>query len=116
MVDTIIDNITLRIQRKAELRLEIGLSATAKQLRELTPAIKTILQKPGIENTLVYLMDTGKTAHIVAVDYYTTMEQSLEEFYTLKEAVNFEVIELLEKSGLELAAANTDVVIKSNKS
>ncbi len=113
MVDTIIDNITLRIQRKAELRLEIGLSATAQQLRELTPAIKIILQKPGIENTLVYLMDTGKTAHIVAVDYYTTMEQPLEDFYTLKEAVNLEIIELLEKSSIELAAANTDVVIKS---
>ena len=115
MVDTIIDNITLRIQRKAELRLEIGLGATAQQLRELTPAIKTVLQKPGIENTVVYLMDTGKQAHIVSVDYYTTMGQSLEEFYVLKEAVNLEIIELLEKSGLELAAANTEVVIKSNK-
>ena len=115
MVDTIIDNITLRIQRKVELRLEIGLGATSQQLRALSPAIKTILSKPEIENTVVYLMDTGKNAHIVAVDYYTTMNQSVEEFNALREAVNLEVIELLEKSGLELAAANTDVVIKSNK-
>lgn len=115
MVDTIVDNITLRIQRKAELRLELGLSATSQQLRALIPAIKTILQKPEIENNIVYLMDTGKNAHIVAVDYYTTMQQSVEEFNSLREEVNFEVIELLEKSSLELAAANTDVVIKSNR-
>ena len=116
MVDTIVDNITLRIQRKVELRLEIELGATSQQLRALTPAIKIILQKPEIEDRVVYLMDTGKTAHIVAVDYFTTMQQSVEEFNTLREAVNLEIIELLEKSGLELAGANTDVVIKSNES
>lgn len=115
MVDTIIDNISLRVQRKAELRLELGLSATSQQLRQLTPAIKTILQKPEIENSSVYLMDTGKNAHIVAVDYFTTMQQSLDEFNLLREAVNLEVIELLEKSGIELAAANTDIIIKSNQ-
>lgn len=113
MVDTIIDNISLRTQRKVELRLELALGATSQQLKTVSAAIKTILQKPEIENTLVYLSDTGKNAHIVAVDYYTTMQQSIEDFFTLKEAVNLEVIELLEKSGLELAAANTDVVVKS---
>ncbi|MES2331582.1 MAG: mechanosensitive ion channel domain-containing protein [Bacteroidota bacterium] len=113
MVDTIVDNITLRTQRKVELRLELSLSATAQQLKGLTPAIKTILKKNEIENTSVYFMDTGKNAHIVAVDYFTTMQQSIEEFNTLREAVNLEVIELLEKSGLELAAANTDVIVTS---
>ena len=113
MVDTIVDNITLRTQRKIELRLEIGLSATSQQLKALSPAIKNILQKPGIENNTVYLMDTGKAAHIVAVDYFTSMEQSIEEFNTLREAVNLEVIELLEKTGIQLAAANVDVVVQS---
>lgn len=113
MVDTIVDNITLRTQRKAELRLEISLSATAQQLRTLLPAVRTVLQKPEIEHTIVYLMDTGKTAHIIAVDYFTSMQQSIEEFNSLREAVNLELIELLEKSGIELAAANTDVIVRS---
>lgn len=111
MVDTIVDNITLRTQRKVELRLEIGLSATASQLRALTPALKTILDKPEIENKSVYLMDTGKNAHIVAVDYFTTIQQSIESFNELREAINLEVIALLESSKLELAAANTDVIV-----
>lgn len=112
MVDNIVDNITLRTQRKVELRLELSLGATAQQLKAFVPGIKTILQKNDIENTSVYLMDTGKNAHIVAIDYFTTMQQSIEEFNTLREAVNLEVIALLEKSGLELAAANTDIVVK----
>lgn len=113
MVDTIVDNITLRTQRKVELRLEISLSATAQQLRTLLPAVRTVLQKPEIEHTTVYLMETGKTAHIIAVDYFTSMQQSIEEFNSLREAVNLELIELLEKSGIELAAANTDVIVRS---
>lgn len=111
MVDTIVDNITLRTQRKVELRLELGLSATAAQLKALTPAIKTILTKPEIENKSVYLADTGKAAHIVAVDYFTTIQQSIDEFNELREAVNLEIISLLESSKLELAAANTDVIV-----
>lgn len=113
MVDTIVDNITLRTQRKGELRLEISLSATAEQLATLIPAIKASLQKPGIENTVVYLMDTGKNAHIVAIDYFTSMDQSIEEFNALRESVNLSLIALLEKSGIELAAANTDVIVRS---
>ena len=113
MVDTIVDNITLRTQRKVELRLEIGLSATAQQLRELSSSLRTVLNKPEVENTIVYLMDTGKNAHIMVVDYFTTMQQSVEEFNQLREAINLEVIALLEKQGLELAAANTDIVIRS---
>ena len=93
----------------------MGLSATAQQLKGLVAAVKTILQKPGIENNVVYLMDTGKTAHILSIEYYTTMEQSIEDFYALKEAVNLEVIDLLEKSKIELAAANTDVVVRQAK-
>lgn len=115
MVDTIVDNITLRTQRKVELRLELGLSANAQQLRALTPAIKTILEKEEIENKSVYLMDTGKNAHIVAVDYFTTMQQSIEDFNQLRESVNLEIIALLETSNIELAAANTDVVVTSKQ-
>ena len=112
MVDTIVDNISLRTQRKVELRLELGLSATVLQLRELIPSIKTILHKPVIESSIVFLSDTGKSAHLVHIDYFTTMEQSIEEFIILREVVNFEVIELLENRNIELAAATTDVLIK----
>jgi MscS family membrane protein len=113
MVDTIVDNITLRTQRKGELRLELGLGATAAQVRALLPAIKTILIKPEIENHNVYLSDTGKNAHIVLAEYFTTIQQSVEQFNALREAVNLEVIELMEKTGVELAGSNTEIVIKS---
>lgn len=112
MVDTIVDNITLRTQRKAELKLELGLSATALSIKKLVADIKTILKKTDIENSAVFLTDTGKNAHIVCVEYFTSMQQSVEEFNELREAVNLEVIELLEKSKVELAALQTELVMQ----
>jgi len=115
MVDTIIDNISLRTQRKVELRLEIGLSTLADQLKAVSAAIKNLLQqKNDIESFYVYVMDTGKTAHVVAVDYFTIMPQTINDFNSLREEVNIEVIGLLEKMNIELAGTNTNIVV-SNK-
>src|SRR5258708_6643118 len=107
MVDTILDNISLRTQRRAEIKLEISLSVTGKQLKEIIPAIKNILQNDVIETSTVFLSDTGKNAHIITVEYYTGMHQTLNEFIALREAVNFSVIDLLNKNNIELAGAST---------
>lgn len=113
MVDTIVDNITLRTQRKAEMRLELDLGATAGQVRDLVAALKNVLQKPGIESQLVYFAETGKNAHVVSVEYYTNMQQSIEEFNELREAINLEIVDLLAANKLELAASNKEVVLKT---
>lgn len=112
MVDSILDNVTLRTQRKVELRLELALSATAAQLKALTPDIKTILQHyEAIENYSAHLTDTGKNAHIFTVEYFTVMPQEISEFNDLREEVNLAIIQLLETSKIELAASNTDVKV-----
>jgi len=115
MVDTILDNITLRTQRRVEVKLEVGLSATIDQLHKIIPAIKMLLQKDDIENSTVFLSDTGKNAHIITIEFFTTMQQNVAEFNALREEINFAVIELLNKNGVELAAASTDVVVKQNE-
>ncbi len=115
MVDTIVDNISLRTQRKAELRLEIALSATSQQLREVTPAINNLLQKPSIEKTTVFLAETGKNAHIIVVEYLTTIDQTIDDFNALRQNVNLDIIALLEQMKIELAAANTDITIQQKQ-
>ena len=110
MVDSILDNITLRTQRKVEFRLELALSTSAAQLKELAPGIKSILQQyESIENYTANLIDTGKNAHIFAVEYFTSMPQEIYEFNDLREAVNLAIILLLETSKIELAATNTEI-------
>lgn len=112
MVDTILDNVSMRTQRRVELRLEIGLSATATQLKKIVPGIKNILQKNHIENNTVFFSETGKNAHIITVEFFTSMLQTINEFNAQREEVNFEIMDLLSNSGVELAATSTDIVVK----
>jgi MscS family membrane protein len=115
MVDSILDNITLRNQRRADLRLELGLSTTAVQLKKIIPAIKMILQKDMIDSSNVMLNDTGKNAHVVSIEYYTSMEQTLAEFNAQRGDIILEIIELLNKNDVTLAASSTDVFVHQNK-
>lgn len=111
MVDTILDNVTLRTQRRVDVSLEVGLSATPAQLKAVTATITELLQQENIESSTVYLSDTGKNAHIITVLYFTTMAQSLADFYTLRQQINLDIISILTKNDVELAAANTDIVV-----
>lgn len=112
MVDTIIDNISLRTQRKAELRLEVALNTNAMQLNDLLQSIRALLKNNvEVAQSSVFLMDTGKTAHIIQVDYFANMQQSIEQFNELRQVVNLAIIEFMEKNGIELAASNMDVVV-----
>ncbi len=115
MVDTILDNISMRTQRKAELKLEIALTATQEQLRKVIPAIKMVLHKDIIENNAVFLSDTGRNAHIITVEYFTSMQQTITEFNALREDVNLEIIGLLSKNHISLAGADTKVVVTQKK-
>ena len=111
MVDSIIDNLSLRTQRRVVTNLELSLSATVSQLKELSPAIQAILQRDEIISSSVYLKDTGTNAHKVEVMYYTDINQTLAAFNAMHETINLSIIELLEKMNLPLAAKNSNVFV-----
>jgi MscS family membrane protein len=112
MVDTIIDNISLRTQRKAEVRLEINLHAKSDQLFSFLESIRKMLKEnQAVEISSVFLSDTGKNAHLIAIDYFAGMQMTIDEFNSLREAINLSIIKKMEEAGMELASANMDVVI-----
>lgn len=111
MVDTIVDNFSLRTQRKAELKLELDLSATAEQLQQASVAIKQILQRPSVLQTVVFLMDTGKNAHVMNIEYFTAVEEPIEAFNQLRQDVNLAIITWLKEHRINFAAANTDITV-----
>ena len=69
MVDSIVDNISLRTQRKAELRLELKLSVTTNELKDLLASIKRILgEKIQVQRNAVYFSETGKNANVITIE------------------------------------------------
>jgi MscS family membrane protein len=114
MVDTIVDNISLRTQRKTELQLELSLSATAGKLQTLLTAMRRYLSTQNIDSYQVHLHDTGKQAHIVIVEYFSSATDEHEAYLMLREKINMAFIEILEAHKIELAASSTDVVVKQS--
>jgi MscS family membrane protein len=108
MVDSIVDNLTLRTQRKGELRLEIGLSATSAQLDQLVDGLKEILKKDTVEKSSAFLNDISATAFLINVDYFTA-PITQEEFNGVKQAINLDTLRLLETLKIDIAGASTDI-------
>jgi MscS family membrane protein len=112
MVDSILDNLSLRTQRKGELRLEVGLLTPSPLLDQLITGIRKIADRKEIESSTVLLNDITSSAFLVLIEYFTG-PITMAEFNTVKEQVNFEILNLMEELQIELAGASTDVRINS---
>lgn len=108
MVDSIVDNISLRTQRKAELRLELKLSVTTDEIKSLLANIKSVLQKPKILKSTAYFSDTGKNANVITIEYFSGIDLTDDQFSELKQEINFQIMELIEKTGIDFATLNID--------
>ncbi|RYG02360.1 MAG: mechanosensitive ion channel [Chitinophagaceae bacterium] len=110
MVDSILDNLSLRTQRKAELRLEIGLTTSSAQLDQFISAVRKLLNRPEIEASTVLLNDITASAFNIVIDYFTG-PITQQEFNDIKEKTNFAVLRLMEEMKLEISGAITDIKI-----
>jgi MscS family membrane protein len=108
MVDSIVDNLTLRIQRKGELRLQLSLSTPAAQLDELVAGIAGVLKKDKVENSTVFLNDISGSAYLVNADYFTS-PISQDEFNAIKQQVNLDTLRLLERMQITIAGSSSDI-------
>src|SRR4030095_7208865 len=110
MVDSILDNLSLRTQRKGELKLEIDLNTPSQKLQELISGIKPILNKKEIESSSVFMETISATAFVVHGDYYTP-SITMDEFNAVKEKINFAVLKLMEEMEAKLAGTDREIRI-----
>ncbi|MDO6434121.1 mechanosensitive ion channel [Flavitalea sp. BT771] len=108
MVDSIVDNLTLRTQRKGELRLEIGLSTSSAVLDKLIEGLKEILKKDTVEKSTAFLNDITASAFLINVDYFTA-PITQDEFNDVKQTINLDALRLLETLKVDIAGASTDI-------
>jgi MscS family membrane protein len=114
MVDSIVDNLSLRTQRKAEIRLEVSLLTSSANLDRLIEGIKKIMKKDLIENSSVFLNDITAKSYLINIDYFTSTI-SQDDFNDLKESVNLEILSLMEELKTEVAGANADVRVSDTR-
>lgn len=113
MVDSILDNLTLRTQLKGELRLQISLSTPSSLLEQLVQGIKKILEHKEVESATVSMTDIASNAFLINGDYFTR-PLTYREFLDVKQVINLQVLKLMEELNIEIAGAGTDIRIRGN--
>ena len=100
MVDSVLDNLSNRTQRRADIRLEISIDTPLEKVDELLAGMRKILTRPEVQNYNLYLSDLTAKTLIITGDYY--MEpKDISGFNMMKQNVNLEILRLMDS--LEIA-------------
>jgi MscS family membrane protein len=102
MVDSILDNLTLRIQRKGEIRLELGIETTASRLESMVLATRKLLDRKDVEESHAYLNEISGHSFIILADYFTA-PLTMDEFNSIRQEINLEVLKLMEELEISLS-------------
>lgn len=107
MVDSVLDNLSLRTQRRGDLKLELDVTTERSKMEIVLEAMRKILSAEGIEDFHVVFSDITSNAFVIVSDYYTA-PVTYKEFIELKQHINMQVLNLLEENKIEISGANAD--------
>lgn len=113
MVDSILDNVSLRSQIRGEINLFIHLQTPPDKIRQLTGEIRTYLSGiHEVQSHNVLFNDIRAQAFIVFIEFFTpAMEWS--RFTAIKQQVNFHILQTMESLDIRIAAEGKDANIST---
>ena len=104
MVDSIVDNISLRTERKIELDLQLNVNTTATQLAAYSQYIQNeISQLKNVSNVMAYVSEVGKQYHVLHLECLVSMQLDFNEFIALKEKINVTAIQYANDNNIHFA-------------
>jgi MscS family membrane protein len=94
MVDSIVDNISLRSERKIDMDLQLSVTTSAQALADFANHMRTFLKSEKDLNSFqVFIAESGKQYHALQVECLVTMEMDIDAFQMLRERLNLAAIE-----------------------
>lgn len=110
MVDSIMDNLTLRTQRRGFVQLEISSSTPTDVISQFLLATEGLLQrrKDKIESHTVFLSDITKNAFVVFIEFFAATIPPA-DFNMLRQQVNLGIIQLMEDMNIRLASQENEM-------
>jgi MscS family membrane protein len=114
MVDSIVDNMSLRTHRRAEFKLVLDNQNTAEQVRALIAGIKAILRDERIVDSNVFLADVAAEGYTITVDYLSG-QLDFKGFSTMKEELHLKVIDMIEKMEIQMAGSERTVRVVTDQ-
>lgn len=112
MVDSVVDNLSMRNQRRAEIKLVLSDKTKPEQVQKLIDAVKTVVteNQDNIVNNSVFVTDFGKDGVTITIEYFT-IAFSMQEFNILKQHINFKLMYLMEEFHLVMSSTSSNITI-----
>jgi MscS family membrane protein len=108
MVDSVVDNLTLRTHRRGELKVNVDAKCSAEQLEMVILGVKNIFKSFNVEDYNVHIAEIVSGSYVIMGDYLSkTMDWK--KFLELKDKINIGVIRLMEDMGLDVSGKDTVV-------
>ncbi len=105
MVDTIVDNISLRTERKIEMDLQLSVQTTAEGLANYAQFLREkIATYKEIQSATVFVAESGKQYHTLHVECLVALTLDIDKFQMLREELNLTAITYANKNGISFAA------------
>jgi MscS family membrane protein len=110
MVDSIMDNLTLRTQRRAFLQLELSDETDPEAVNQLIIRIQHLFKVRNnvIENNTVFLSDINKNVFLVHVEFFTATIP-VADFNALRQEMNLAIIGIMKEMNIRLASKESPV-------
>jgi MscS family membrane protein len=104
MVDTIVDNISLRTERKIEMDLQLSVQTTAEGLANYAQFLREkIATYKEIQSATVFVAESGKQYHTLHVECLVALTLDIDKFQMLREELNLTAITYANKNGISFA-------------
>ncbi len=112
MVDSILDNISMRTQQRNELLLQISPDTPAQKVEELIKDLKDFLSKiKELETYNVFFVDINVQAYAIMVEFFLPAAY-LSEFNKVRQQLNLFALQTIEKLEIKIAGANKEIIAK----
>jgi MscS family membrane protein len=112
MVDTVVDNWSMRDSRRTELKIELDHEGNEEQIRQFMELVQALLEKKNsdISKHSVYITDYNRSCIMVTIEYFSQFTEQ-DRYSQLKQQVIVEIREALRLGHLKLATAGHDINI-----
>ncbi|HWJ90872.1 MAG TPA: mechanosensitive ion channel domain-containing protein [Flavisolibacter sp.] len=111
MVDSILDNVTLRSQIRGEINLFINLQTPPAKIQQLLEEVKKYLGTVAeIQGGNAIFSDIRKEAYIVFIEFFTPAID-WNRFTLIRQNLNFFILQTMERLDIKITAEGTDIAI-----
>ncbi|WP_462276696.1 mechanosensitive ion channel family protein [Ferruginibacter sp.] len=108
MVDSIVDNWSMRTHRRAEIKLELAATTSAAAIQTVINIIKEkmMADTDHITSCTVHLTEINKSGNIIKAEYFTH-PVTMEDFVSLRENYYFFIKKVLEENKVAMSNSYT---------